>query len=118
MARVLERKGSTGDTFGYEKGYAVSKAQTIVASEPAKVPEPVKPNPLKAVEDAVEQNDNNFDGIINNTPPVPNSEMTSANPSESREEKKSVLEQLQSQVQQTQTQPIIGPEQYPPERER
>ena len=27
-------------------------------------------NPLKHVEDTVEQNDNNFDGIINNTPTV------------------------------------------------
>lgn len=28
----------------------------------------VKENPLRAVEDAIEQNDNNFDGIINNLP--------------------------------------------------
>ena len=27
-------------------------------------------NPLKHVEDTIEQNDNNFDGIINNTPTV------------------------------------------------
>lgn len=32
-------------------------------------PQPEKENPLKHVEDAVEQNDNHFDGIINNTPP-------------------------------------------------
>ena len=32
-------------------------------------PQPEKDNPLKHVEDAVEQNDNHFDGIINNTPP-------------------------------------------------
>jgi len=31
----------------------------------------VKESPIKAVEDIVEQNDNNFDGIINNTPPAP-----------------------------------------------
>ena len=28
----------------------------------------VRENPLKAVEDTIEQNDNKFDGIINNTP--------------------------------------------------
>ena len=28
----------------------------------------VRENPLKAVEDAIEQNDNSFDGVINNTP--------------------------------------------------
>ena len=37
-----------------------------VAVEP-----PEKVNPLKHVEDTVEQNDNNFDGIINNTPQSP-----------------------------------------------
>ena len=34
-----------------------------IAAEP-----PEKANPLKHVEDAIEQNDNSFDGIINNTP--------------------------------------------------
>ena len=33
--------------------------------------QPEKANPLKHVEDTVEQNDNNFDGIINNTPQTP-----------------------------------------------
>ena len=63
-------------------------------------------NPLKSIEDAVEQNDNNFDGIINNLPPVENSEMRSGNPAEGKEtERKSVLEQLYAQNQQiTQTQ--------------
>lgn len=36
-----------------------------IAAEP-----PEKVNPLKHVEDTVEQNDNSFDGIINNTPTV------------------------------------------------
>lgn len=106
MERVLEHKGVTGDTFGYDKAFAATKAQSAVAIEPVKVPEPVKVNPLKSIEDAVEQNDNNFDGIINNLPPVENSEMRSANPAEGKEtERKSVLEQLYAQSQQnTQTQ--------------
>ena len=33
--------------------------------------QPEKVNPLKHVEDTVEQNDNNFDGLINNTPQTP-----------------------------------------------
>ena len=37
-----------------------------IAAEP-----PEKTNPLKHIEDTVEQNDNNFDGIINNTPQTP-----------------------------------------------
>lgn len=106
MERVLEHKSPTGNTFGYDKAFAASKAQSAVAAEPAKVPEPVRVNPLKSIEDAVEQNDNNFDGIINNLPPVENSEMRFANPAEGKEtERKSVLEQLYAQNQQiTQTQ--------------
>lgn len=106
MERVLEHKSPTGNTFGYDKAFAASKAQSAVAAEPKKVPEPVRVNPLKSIEDAVEQNDNNFDGIINNLPPVDNSEMCSGNPAEGKEtERKSVLEQLYAQNQQiTQTQ--------------
>ena len=33
--------------------------------------QPQRDNPLKHVEDAIEQNDNSFDGIINNTPQTP-----------------------------------------------
>ena len=33
--------------------------------------QPQRDNPLKHVEDIVEQNDNNFDGLINNTPQTP-----------------------------------------------
>ena len=33
--------------------------------------QPEKTNPLKHIEDTIEQNDNNFDGIINNTPQTP-----------------------------------------------
>ena len=39
-------------------------AFAIAAEQPEKV------NPLKHVEDSIEQNDNHFDGIINNTPTV------------------------------------------------
>ena len=39
-----------------------TRAFAIPAEQPEKV------NPLKHVEDTVEQNDNNFDGLINNTP--------------------------------------------------
>lgn len=41
-----------------------TRAFAIAAEQPEKV------NPLKHVEDTVEQNDNNFDGLINNTPTV------------------------------------------------
>lgn len=42
----------------------VTRAFAVAAEQPE------KENPLKYVEDTVEQNDNSFDGIINNTPTV------------------------------------------------
>ncbi|MGI6316430.1 MAG: YodL domain-containing protein [Christensenellales bacterium] len=42
-----------------------TRAFAIAAEQPEKV------NPLKHIEDTVEQNDNSFDGIINNTPQTP-----------------------------------------------
>ena len=47
-------------------------------------------NPMRGIEDMVEQNDNNFDGVINNVkvePADPDSE-------QSKEDRKSVLEKL------------------------
>ena len=54
---------------------------------------------LRAVEDAVEQNDNNFDGIINNLPePDPAEALRQqARQSEQNEARDSVLEELKAQ---------------------
>ena len=49
------------DSFGYKEVPEFLQEQTQ---------QPEKINPLKHVEDTIEQNDNNFDGIINNTPTV------------------------------------------------
>lgn len=50
-------------------------------------------NPMRGIEDMVEQNDNNFDGVINNV------KVESADPDleQSKEDKKSVLEKLSQQ---------------------
>ena len=77
-------------TFNYDrpedfKGHSLSVSDVIVVNnhgektavyvdswdmKPLEVFGQVRENPLKAVEDALEQNDNNFDGIINNLPTV------------------------------------------------
>ena len=49
--------------------YLIMGNGTLAFAVAAQLPE--KENPLKHVEDIVEQNDNNFDGIINNTPQTP-----------------------------------------------
>ncbi len=67
------------------KGHSLSVSDVIVLHQAGQdtahyvdsfdyqeVPEFLQPeNHLKHIEDTVEQNDNNFDGIINNTPPTP-----------------------------------------------
>ena len=62
---VLHQNGQDAahyvDSFGYKEVPEFLQEQTQ---------QPEKINPLKHVEDTIEQNDNNFDGIINNTPTV------------------------------------------------
>lgn len=50
-------------------------------------------NPMRGIEDMVEQNDNNFDGVINNV----KVESTDPDLEQSKEDKKSVLEKLSQQ---------------------
>ncbi|MCF0129311.1 MAG: DUF4316 domain-containing protein [Pseudobutyrivibrio sp.] len=95
MEEVLERKDIQADSFGYNKEFVTAKEWAKRGAEAApKVPEPVIPNPIKTVEDMVEQNDNSHDGIINNLPPVKDDGNPVSLPGDNREEKKSVLEEL------------------------
>ena len=59
----------------------------------------VSRNPMRGIEDMVEQNDNNFDGVINNLPePKPVAQVTPEDVIEAEQKKKSVLKQLQEAV--------------------
>ena len=52
-------------------------------------------NPMRGIEDMVEQNDNNFDGVINNLPePKPVAQLTNEDVIEAEQKKKSVLEKI------------------------
>ena len=52
-------------------------------------------NPMRGIEDMVEQNDNNFDGVINNLPePKPVAQVDSEDVIEEVQKKKSVLEKI------------------------
>ena len=57
----------------------------------------VSRNPMKGIEDMVEQNDNNLDGVINNLPdPKPAAQVTPEDVVEQEQKKKkSVLQKLQ-----------------------
>lgn len=53
-------------------------------------------NPMRGIEDMVEQNDNSFDGVINNLPaPKPVCQVDAAEVIEAEQRKKSVLKKLQ-----------------------
>ena len=59
----------------------------------------VSRNPMKGIEDMVEQNDNNLDGVINNLPePKPAAQMTPEDVIEAEQKKKSVRKKLQEAV--------------------
>ena len=55
----------------------------------------ISKNPMRGIEDMVEQNDNNFDGVINNLPePKPVTQVDSEDEIEEVQKKKSVLEKI------------------------
>ena len=55
----------------------------------------ISKNPMIGIEDMVEQNDNNFDGVINNLPePKPVTQVDSEDVIEEVQKKKSVLEKI------------------------
>lgn len=69
---------------------ATSDPEEVAGAGPS-----ISRNPMKGIEDMVEQNDNNLDGVINNAQADP---MTGALEIP-REDKKSVLEKLKEQQQ-------------------
>ena len=73
-------------------------------------------NPLRSIEDAVEQNDNSLDGIINNLPEEkPVAQRLNEDVIEAEQKKKSIMEKLkEASAEQDKTKPVpvicIGPE--------
>ena len=65
-------------------------------------------NPMRGIEDMVEQNDNNFDGVINNIKSEPSPELSQS----MQYDKKSVLEKLKEQGRQIPS-PVQAPERKP-----
>ena len=72
----------------------IDEAVGSPAEDPGAGPS-VSRNPMKGIEDMVEQNDNNLDGVINNLPePKPAAQMTQEDVIEAEQKKKSVLKKL------------------------
>lgn len=72
---------------------------TAVATEEPGMGPALSKHPMKGIEDMVEQNDNNLDGVINNLPePKPVAQMTDEDVIETEQKKKSVLEKIRETV--------------------
>lgn len=69
----------------------------------------VSRNPMRGIEDMVEQNDNSFDGVINNLPePKSVCQVDAAEVIEQEQKKKSVLKKLQEAPTPEPTKPARG----------
>ena len=82
-----------------EVGGMIETDEEVLSENPIEDPgagPSVSRNYMRGIEDMVEQNDNNFDGVINNLPEEkPVAQMTNADVIEEEQEKKSVLKKLQ-----------------------
>lgn len=59
----------------------------------------ISKNPIRGIEDMVEQNDNNFDGVINNLPEVkPAAQVSNEDVIEEIQKKKSILEKIKETI--------------------
>lgn len=59
----------------------------------------ISKNPIRGIEDMVEQNDNNFDGVINNLPEVkPVAQVSNEDVIEEIQKKKSILEKIKETI--------------------
>ena len=97
-------------------------AETIL--HPAQIPQGFIPgdpveNPMRALEDYLEQNDNSFDGIINNVPAAPVPDFAEINEKADQEDiiadtKASVMEKIKEQQEKVKLAPIPEPEKKTP----
>ena len=72
---------------------------TADASEEAGAGPAISKNPMRGIEDMVEQNDNNFDGVINNLPgPKPVAQVDSDDVIEEVQKKKSVIGRIREAI--------------------
>ncbi len=97
MEKAKKRKIKKWDEVnGVQEEEVVDVTASMDAEEAAGAGPSISRNPMRGIEDMVEQNDNNFDGVINNVKVEPQTGLLEAVP----EDKKSVLEKLKEQAKQ------------------
>lgn len=98
MEKAKTRKIKKWDEVYGEQEVEISDG--TISSEPDEVAgagPSISRNPMRGIEDMVEQNDNCLDGVINNIKPELSLEMSQS----AQDDKKSVLEKLKEQNRQT-----------------
>ena len=93
MEKAKTRKIKKWDEVNGETETEIYDGIIYVPDETAGADPSISRNPMRGIEDMVEQNDNNFDGIINNV----KSEADTVKLELSDDDKKSVLEKLKEQ---------------------
>ena len=109
MEKAKTRKIKKWDEVHGE--YEVEISDGTISSEPDEVAgagPSISRNPMRGIEDMVEQNDNYFDGVINNLKQEPYPELSQS----MQDDKKSVLEKLKEQGRQIPS-PVQAPERKP-----
>lgn len=98
--RIEERIQTEEVTLGHNSEFAVIRKHTR-DMEKTKEPEIRPTNTLRTVEDLVEQNDNSFDGVINNLPEDAEGSVSGIADPKKEEEKKSLVEEIKKQAEAT-----------------
>ena len=98
MEKPKARKIKKWDEVHGEYEVEVSEGGGCDPEEAAGAGPSISKNPMRSIEDMVEQNDNNFDGVINNVKVEPAAGTLEIAP----DDKKSVLEKLKEQSKQMQ----------------
>ena len=98
----MEKKKKTKIRKWDEVGGAVETEIDEVAGSFEETPgagPSVSRNPMRGIEDMVEQNDNNFDGVINNLPePKPVTQVSAEDVIEEEQKKKSVIGRIREAI--------------------
>ena len=98
MTKTKRSKIRKWDEIGGAVETEIEESTALSEEEPGAGPS-ISRNPMRNIEDMIEQNDNSFDGVINNLPePKPVCQVSAAEVIEEEQKKKSVLKRLQEPV--------------------
>ena len=105
--RIEERVQTEEVALANNSEFAVVRKRTRKDFDPKKQ-EVQRADNLRALEDAVEQNDNSFDGIINNLPDEATGNASSVSDETEAKTKSSLMDEIKRQQEQVQQQAVTS----------